>query len=72
MDVYIPSLLPAGAGIVIHTHMIILLYYNITSAGAVDREFVNIIGSNWAPIGSNCAPIRSGWTPIGWAPIGSC
>ena len=52
---------------------------NITSAGAVDREFVNIygllgpIGPNWnGPIGPNWDPVGPHWVPIGpnWAPLG--
>ena len=59
---------------------------NITSAWAVDREFVNIywaqlgpnfiqLGSNWIQIGSNWVPIGLHLDPFGshwplWGPIG--
>lgn len=61
-------------------------HINITSAGAVDREFVNIywaqmgpnfiqLGSNWIQIGSNWAPIVFHLDPFGchwplWGPMG--
>ena len=41
---------------------------NITSAGAVDREFVNIywaqLGPNFFQLCSNCIQIRSNWVAI--------
>ena len=55
---------------------VIYLYINITSAWAVDREFVNIdwaslgpnfteLGSNLIQIGSNCDPLGSHWPLLG-------
>ena len=48
--------------------------YNITSAWAVDREFVNIywahLGPNFTQVGSNWSRIGSNWLPI-WTPFGS-
>ena len=48
---------------------------NITSAGAVDREFVNIsgpfgfpwvcLGCHWPPLARLWAPFRSLWLPLG-------
>ena len=50
-----------------------LLYINITSAWAVDREFVNIywahLGPNFTQVGSNWSRIGSNWLPI-WTPFG--
>ena len=63
-----------------------IILINITSAGAVDREFVNIygaqlgpnfsqFGSNWIQIGPNWVPIVLHLDPFGchwplWGPIG--
>ena len=48
----------------------ILLYYNITSAGAVDREFVYIYWARLDPnvfqFASNWSRIRSNWVPSGF------
>ena len=47
--------------------------FNITSAWAVDREFVNIywahLGPNFTQVGSNWSRIGSNWLPI-WTPFG--
>ena len=49
--------------------------HNITSAGAVDREFVYIYwaqrGPNVAPLGSNSIKLGSNWAPLGsiWIPL---
>ena len=60
-----------------------MFLHNITSAWAVDREFVNIywaqlgpnltqLGSNLIQIGSNCVPIGLHLDPTGshWPPLG--
>ena len=55
------------------------LAYNITSAWAVDREFLNIylvplasLGCLWDPLGCPWAPLGCPWAPLGcpWAPLG--
>ena len=42
---------------------------NMSSAGAVDREFVNIywaqLGPNFTQLCSNCIQIGSNWVPLG-------
>ena len=52
-----------------------LLPGNITSAGAVDREFVNIYWAQWGPniaqLGSNLIKLGPNWAPLRplWIPL---
>ena len=80
--------IPSGAVSILNAylkHSIRYNKYNITSAWAVDREFLNIywaplgpkfaqFGSSWIQIGSNLVPIGSHWPLWGqkWSwPVGS-
>ena len=66
-----------GGGVQVHMFIVLFAYlspfHNITSAGAVDREFVNIywahLGPNFTQVGSNWSRIGSNWLPI-WTPFG--